>query len=223
VYVPDHSAPEMPKNVKGTAESGRISLAWIANTEKDLAGYRIYRGLVDDDENNMLLLNVTPQTATTYVDTFPKHAKTKFIYKVSALDKAFNESPKAVSWLTLPDIVPPVAPVLNSANINGNEVELQWGMVVSDAILGYDVYRVFGDKKEKLTQILASGNHFTDKTLTQKGLYEYYVQAIDSAKLESKPSNKMYVNTSQDKEIQFVKLALTQDAKTKKYKSNCSA
>jgi hypothetical protein len=94
--------PKCPKNVKGTAESGRISLAWIANTEKDLAGYRIYRGLVDDDENNMLLLNVTPQTATTYVDTFPKHAKTKFIYKVSALDKAFNESPKAVSGLLYP-------------------------------------------------------------------------------------------------------------------------
>ena len=216
VYVPDHSAPEMPKNVKGTTESGRISLSWTANTEKDLAGYRIYRGLVDDDENNMLLLNVTPQTATTYVDTFPKKAKTKFIYKVSALDKAFNESPKAVSWLTLPDIVPPVAPVLNAANINGNEVELQWSMVVSDAILGYDVYRVFGEKREKLTQIPTIANTFTDKTLTQKGLYEYYVQAIDSAKLESRPSNKLYVNTSQDKEIQFVKLALTQDAKTKK-------
>lgn len=216
VYVPDHSAPETPKNVKGTTESGRISLSWAANTEKDLAGYRIYRGLVDDDENNMLLLNVTPQTATTYVDTFPKKAKTKFIYKVSALDKAFNESPKAVSWLTLPDIVPPVAPVLNVAKINGNEVELQWGAIVSDAILGYDVYRVFGDKKEKLTQVPTSEITFTDKTLAQKGLYEYYVQAIDSAKLESKPSNKMYVNTSQDKEIRFVKLSLTQDVKTKK-------
>jgi fibronectin type 3 domain-containing protein len=216
VYVPDHSAPEMPKNVKGTTESGKISLSWTANTEKDLAGYRIYRGLRDDDENNMLLLNVTPQTATTFIDTFPKKAKTKFIYKVSAMDKAFNESPKAVSWLTLPDVVPPVAPVLNSAKMNGNDVELQWGMVVSDAIMGYDVYRVYGDKKEKLTQILAKENTFTDKTATQKGLYEYYVQAVDSAKLESKPSNKMYVNTSQDKEIQFVKLSLTQDAKTKK-------
>lgn len=216
VYVPDHSAPEMPKNVKGTTESGKITLSWTANAEKDLAGYRIYRGLKDDDENNMLLLNVTPQTATTYTDTFPKKAKTKFIYKVSALDKAFNESPKAVSWLTLPDVIPPVAPVLHSGNLNGKDVELQWGIVVSDAIMGYDVYRVFGDKKEKLNQSYVKESSFTDKTATQKGLYEYFVQAVDSAKLESKASNKKYVNTSQNAAITFVKLALTQEARTKK-------
>jgi len=216
IYVPDHQAPEMPKNVKGVAESGKISLSWSANSEKDLAGYRIYRGLIDDDENNMLLLNVTPQMAMTYIDTFPKHAKTKFIYKISALDKAFNESPKAVSWLTLPDIVPPVAPVLNSATAGVNEVELKWGIVVSDAIMGYDVYRIFGDKKEKLNAQAIKENAFTDKSATQKGLYEYFVQAVDSAKLESKPSNKMYVNTLQAKEMQDIKIGLSQDVQTKK-------
>jgi hypothetical protein len=65
-------------------------------------------------------------------------------------------------------VVPPVAPVLNSAKLNGNDVELQWGMVVSDAIMGYDVYRVYGDKKEKLTQILAKENRLPTRLLRKK-------------------------------------------------------
>ena len=216
VYVPDHSAPEMPKSLLSKAESGKISLSWQANIEKDLAGYRIYRGLKDDDENSMLLLNVTPQMAITFIDTFPKKAKTKFIYKVSAIDKAFNESPKASATVALPDVVPPLAPVLKQAVLNGNEVELKWGLVVTDAILGYDVYRSYGDKKTKVNAIYITEGNFTDKTITQKGLYQYYVQAVDSARLESKPSNSIYINTSLNKEMAHIKLMLNQDVKTKK-------
>ena len=216
VYVPDHSAPEMPKSLVSKSESGKIALSWLANKEKDLAGYRIYRGLNDDDENSMLLLNVTPQMATTFIDTFPKKAKTKFIYKVSAMDKAFNESPKANAIVELPDVVPPLAPVLNQAVLNGNEVQLKWGLVVSDAILGYDVYRIHAEKKIKVNATPIAEGNFTDKTISEKGLYQYFVQAVDSARLESKPSNSVYINTSQNKEMGSVKLLLNQDVKTKK-------
>lgn len=215
VFVPDHNPPAMPQSVKAQSESGKIALSWKANTEKDLAGYRIYRGLKDDDENSMLLLNVKPQTATTFIDTFPKKAKTKFIYKVTALDKAFNESAKASAWVTLPDIVPPSAPVLQEPIQNGNDIELKWGLVTTDAILGYDVYRIFEDKKVKVNDAKIIVGNFADKALVKKGLYQYYVQAIDSAGLESKPSNSVYTNTSGSK-AGTVKLMVMQEARTKK-------
>jgi fibronectin type 3 domain-containing protein len=215
VFVPDNQAPEIPKSFVFKSESGKISLSWTANNEKDLAGYRIYRGLADDDQNSMLLLNVTPQMATTYIDTFPKKAKTKFIYKVSALDKAFNESPKASAWIQLPDIEPPAAPVLMEPTLSGNEISLQWSAVLTDAVAGYDVYRVIDGNKTKINTAKITGVNFTDKGPAQKGLYQYYVTAIDSANLESRPSNKVYINTAAGK-INDVKLLLAQDARTKK-------
>ncbi|MFT3795005.1 fibronectin type III domain-containing protein [Flavobacterium sp.] len=215
IFVPDHEAPEMPKSLTSRSESGKITMSWAANSEKDLAGYRIYRGLKDDDENSMLLLNVKPQTATTFIDTFPKKAKTKFIYKVTAIDKAFNESPKASAWVQLPDIVAPDAPVLQEPILNGTEITLNWDLVVTDAIAGYDVYRIFDGQKAKVTPAKVTVGNFIDKTATRKGLYQYYVQAIDSASLESKPSNSVYINTSASK-TSGVQLMLSQDARTKK-------
>jgi fibronectin type 3 domain-containing protein len=215
VFVPDNQAPEMPKSFVSKSESGKVSLTWTANAEKDLAGYRVYRGLVDDDANSMLLLNVTPQMATTFIDTFPKKAKTKFIYKVSALDKSFNESPKASAWIQLPDIVPPAAPVLMELVLNGTEISLQWSLVMTDAIAGYDVYRIIDGNKTKINDAKISVATFTDKALAKKGLYQYYVTAIDSASLESKPSNKVHINTAAGK-ITDIKLMLNQDSKSKK-------
>lgn len=214
VFVPDNQAPETPKSLVSKPESGKISLSWSANTEKDLAGYRIYRGLADDDQNSMLLLNVTPQTATTFLDTFPKKAQTKFIYKVSALDQSFNESAKASAWVQLPDITPPAAPVLMEPKLSGDEVSLQWSEIVTDAIAGYDVYRVIDGNKTKINSAKVTTTTFSEKS-ARKGLQQYYVTAIDSAGLESKPSNNVYTNTGAGK-ISDVKLMLSQDSKTRK-------
>lgn len=215
VFVPDHVAPEMPKSFAAKSESGKIALSWAANQEKDLAGYRIYRGLKDDDENSMLLLNVNPQVATTFIDTFPKKAKTKFLYKIAAVDKSFNQSPKATAWVTLPDIVPPNAPVLQEPVKNGNDVELKWGLVMADAIMGYDVYRIDEGRKTKLNDAKITAGSYIDKGLPKKGLYQYYVQAVDSARLESKPSNSVYINTAPS-EGGGLKLMAMQEMRTKK-------
>lgn len=215
VFVPDHMAPNMPKSFTATSESGKITLSWAANAEKDLAGYRIYRGLKDDDENSMLLLNVNPQVATTFIDTFPKKAKTKFLYKIAAIDKSFNQSPKAAAWVTLPDIVPPNAPVLQQPVKNGDDIQLKWEPVVGDAILGYEVYRIDEGRKTKLNDTKITAGMYTDKGLPKKGLYQYYVQAVDSARLESKPSNSVYINTAPS-EGGGLKLMAMQDMRTKK-------
>lgn len=215
IFIPDHVAPEMPKSLTTRIESGKISLIWQSNTEKDLLGYRIYRGLKDDDENSMLLLNVKPQTATTFIDTFPKKASTKFIYKVAALDQSFNESKKASVWAQLPDIIPPTAPFLRTAMLKENTVQLQWDEVKTDAILGYNVYRIYENEKTKVNATYITTGNYTDSSALKKGIYEYYIQAIDSAKLESKPSNRLFVNTISS-EGRIVRLNASQDLSSKK-------
>jgi fibronectin type 3 domain-containing protein len=216
VFIPDHLAPAEPKSFVGKTESGKISLSWQSNTEKDLIGYRIYRGLKDNDENSMLLLNVKPQMATTFIDTFPKKASTKFIYKLTAIDQSFNESKKATLWVQLPDLIPPAAPFFKSATLKDNAVALQWELVRTDAILGYNIYRTNGEKSTKVNTNYITTDNFSDNTLLKKGMYEYYIQAIDSAQLESKPSNRIVINTSASLSNAQIKLKISQELSSKK-------
>ncbi len=215
-FIPDHQAPDMPKSVTPKSESGKITLMWIANTEKDLLGYRIYRGLKNDDENSMLLLNVEPIKSISFIDKFPEKASAKFIYKVSAIDQSFNESKKAEVWVQLPDVVPPNAPFLDSAVLRDNKVDLKWNLIPNDAIMSYDVYRVFENKKEKLNLNAIIQDSFTDDKLGKKGMYQYFIQAVDSAKLASAPSNSLYVSSVSNNAKGEVKLLAKQDVRTKK-------
>lgn len=213
VFVPDQSAPAKPENLVGKSEVGKITLTWKANTEKDLAGYRIYRGLKDDEENDMLLLNVTPQMETSFVDTFNEKAGTKFLYKIVALDHSFNESEKAMAWIQLPDVIPPAAPFLREATYSNKQAKLQWDAVLTDAILGYDIYRMVEDKETKLNTSPIRELTYTDNTL-EKGIYTYYIKAIDSAKLVSKASNKQVITTSSAENN--LSIVLSQEIRSKK-------
>ena len=98
--------------------------------------------------------------------------------------------------------------------LSGDEVSLQWSEIVTDAIAGYDVYRVIDGNKTKINSAKVTTTTFSEKS-ARKGLQQYYVTAIDSAGLESKPSNNVYTNTGAGK-ISDVKLMLSQDSKTRK-------
>ncbi|VXB22520.1 Fibronectin type 3 domain-containing protein [Flavobacterium sp. 9AF] len=194
VFVPDTQAPLQPVDLVAQSEVGKITLSWRPNPEKDLAGYRIYRGLIDDDENNMTLLNVEPQVKTLFVDTFNEKAGTKFIYKVVAVDRSFNQSEKAVIWVQLPDVIPPVAPFLSDIKTEKNQVILNWNPVLDDAIQGYEVYRIIEEKEEKISRDLISQNSFIDE-INYNGIIAYYVKAVDSSQLRSNASNKIAIVT----------------------------
>ncbi|MCL9804934.1 hypothetical protein NAT51_05360 [Flavobacterium amniphilum] len=214
VFVPDHNAPAMPKEVTSKSEPGKITLSWRSNSEKDLAGYRIYRGLKDDDENEMLLLNVNPQIQTAFVDTFNDKAGTKFVYKITAMDKSFNESPQAVVWVQLPDVVAPQAPFLHEAKFENGQLNLKWNAVHTDAILGYDVYQVYEGREMKLNTEPVKEVSFSS-VIRERGQLEYYIKAIDSAKLVSKASNKLAVATAEGR-METIRLSASQDVASKK-------
>jgi uncharacterized protein len=209
VFVPDGKAPQKPTNLEAKVEVGKIVLTWKASTDSDLAGYRIFRGLQDDDDNAMLLLNVSPQVETTFTDLFPPKEGTKYIYKVIAIDKAFNESEKAVVWAQLPDTVPPTAPLLKEAIFINNQVRLQWTSIENDAILSYAVYRKHEGKEEKITKDNFTELTFVDANVAKTGMYEYYLKATDSARLESVSSNKIMVSTG-EKKIEPITLVIDQ-------------
>jgi hypothetical protein len=82
--------------------------------------------------------------------------------------------------------------------------------------MSYDVYRIFENKKEKLNLNALIQDSFTDDKLGKKGMYQYFIQAVDSAKLASQPSNSLYVSSVSSNAKSEVKLIAKQDIRTKK-------
>ena len=82
-------------------------LTWTANTEPDLAGYKIYRSLA----TGPLTLLTSVGLVTTYTDATVPNVDETVGYALTAIDTAGNESPKSVIVTKVFNVVPPQAPV----------------------------------------------------------------------------------------------------------------
>jgi hypothetical protein len=89
-YSVDNLPPSTPAPFSGTYASGSTALHWNANTESDLANYRVYRGSTAGFVPGSGNLIASPAD-TGYADPGSTH----FFYKLSAVDVHGNESPFA--------------------------------------------------------------------------------------------------------------------------------
>ena len=88
VTLADTFPPAAPKGLQGVATEGVIDLIWDANTETDLDGYILLRGVAPGGE----LAPITPAAIreTSFQDRVP--GGVRYIYAVKAVDKAGNAS-----------------------------------------------------------------------------------------------------------------------------------
>lgn len=191
--VHDIVPPLKPSGLTARADTGKIHLNWQMNTEADLMGYRIFRTINKDDKNNFVLLNSEPLKVNFFTDHLPENAKNKFLYKVIAIDSSYNKSEysEPVS-VRMPDIIPPVKPLLKRVNNMGNSIVIAWVSNKDADLEGYDLYRSsdrsgFLKINEKLIPL--SESSFTDRTVESAAHYFYYLIAVDSAGNASQRSN----------------------------------
>ncbi len=85
----DRFPPAAPKGLNAVATEGAINLIWEANTEPDLAGYFVSRGVAGSD----MLLRITSQPITDASFFDNVRPGVKYVYAVEAVDKAGNVSP----------------------------------------------------------------------------------------------------------------------------------
>lgn len=97
----DTTAPAKPAGFTGTASDGRADLSWTANTESDLAGYRLRRDTVKIAEPG--------KTSTAYADTTVTNGTT-YAYELAAVDNAGNVSAWAGPLSLKPSAPPPPEP-----------------------------------------------------------------------------------------------------------------
>lgn len=188
----DSIPPEAPIELKGTIDkTGLVKLSWKANIEKDLAGYRVYRGNAVNGEFSQITRKAVKINA--FTDTIELKTLTKSIfYKLVAVDKRYNPSEFSLPLkLKRPDVVPPMPPSLYDVQSKANGIYLAWHNSASSDVVSHEVYRTpVGELNWKpIASFVDSTQTFTDLTAELKQTYIYKIRAFDDAKLtsDSKP------------------------------------
>ncbi|WP_036196277.1 malectin domain-containing carbohydrate-binding protein [Nocardioides aequoreus] len=186
VEVADSDSPAAPSGLEAEAGDEENVLSWSANTEPDLAGYRVYGAKGDTVTTTAAnrLSPATPQAARTFTHDGLTNGDT-WSYVVTAVDAKGNESVASATVSAKPGDSTPPAPVTALEATAGDAlVELTWTASTSDDVATYFVYR--GTSADiTMTTPLAEVDHptatYTDTTVTNGTEYFYRVVAVDES------------------------------------------
>ncbi|MBZ4043846.1 fibronectin type III domain-containing protein [Flavobacterium hibisci] len=187
----DSIPPSKPIGLKGVIDSlGIVKLTWTANKEKDLLGYRIYKGNTPHEE--FAQITVSPHESITYDDKVQiKNLNPKVYYKIIAVDNRYNMSDfSEVLIIKKPDVIPPTSPIFSDFEIKEGAVFLEWVNSQSEDVVSHQLYRKENDQKD-WALILDTKNKeekFQDKTVVEGNTYRYAIFAKDESNLTSKAS-----------------------------------
>lgn len=214
----DSVPPTKPKGLTGKVDSlGVVTLSWTANTEKDILGYRVFRGNNKDEEYSQI--TVSPHQGIMFYDSVSvKNLNSKVYYQIIAVDQRFNMSePSEILELKKPDFIKPTQPVFKSYKIKEGKVHLTWANSSSEDVVKHEIYRKAQDSVDwvlvktissmqstakLLTEPLPTDQlpteplptaHWTDENINEGKQYSYTIIAIDDSKLESDPAPPLTV------------------------------
>ena len=186
-----------PVNVKAEAKPSGVTLSWVApgksvsgESGPVISGYHIYRTAPGTDPGELPVpINGAPIKGTTYEDT-PAYGEHE--YRVAAVattgPPAIQSDLSAPVRVTFKDLVPPPVPTSLTALVETKLVRLLWDPVNATDLVGYNVYRIEGRYRLKLTPTPTKDTNFLDISIDIGIFYTYEVTAVDASGNESVPS-----------------------------------
>jgi hypothetical protein len=116
-YTYQDLAPLAPRNLSGVVDTNRILVKWNRNTEADTAYYKVYRDTVSGFAiDSTKLVSASADTLFIHPNL---HNVTKYVYKITCVDKQGNESKPSVEL------------VVNITSVSTND----YPMTISDYVL----------------------------------------------------------------------------------------
>lgn len=187
----DSIPPSKPIELKGVIDSlGVVKISWAPNKEKDLMGYRIYRGNTAEEEFSQL--TVSPSEPNTYEDkVIIKSLNSKVYYRVIAVDHHYNMSPFSETLIIKkPDVIPPTSPVFTKYEIKDGAVFLEWVNSQSEDVASHQLYRKENEQEkwELILNDVTKLESFQDKKTNEGATYRYAIFAKDESGLVSNPT-----------------------------------
>lgn len=180
--------PVKPAGLDGTSgEVKQTSLKWAANPEKDIKEYLIHRSTSPD--KGFSSAGGTKETSFT-AGKLEDGATYYFRVTAKDTDGLESEPSDTISITTKPL---PAAPGSPAATLDQSGIGLSWSPSPTGDVVKYNVY-----KKGFLGGSVAgtvTGTSFTAKDIKPDSSYSFYVTAIDSTGLESKPSPVVEIKT----------------------------
>lgn len=181
----DETPPAKVGGVRTFPERGKITVAWDAVPDTDVARYVLFRS---SDKNPEWIRVSDGLTETRYVDALAESLEETFRYRVRAIDASDNEGPDSdVVQARLPDVTPPPAPILTRVVGESGGMKVKWQVRGADVV---GVYIERADKPEgpwrRLNPEPIKGDEYKDET--DRAAW-YTVLAVDDAGNVSERSN----------------------------------
>jgi len=191
VQLADSIPPAAPQQLLAKIDTtGVVRLSWLANTESDLFGYRVFRSNFENSEYSQV--TVSPTKTTDFKDSINLKTLTKKIYyKIAAVDKRFNTSEfSTVVSILKPDVVPPVPPVFKSARSLTDGVELIWFPSSSDDVEQNLLFRKHKYSRDwnMIAKFPKDTVSYKDKIEDPRNEYQYRLVSLDDSGNRSLPS-----------------------------------
>jgi hypothetical protein len=208
----DSIPPSQPEFESYLVNDSTLTLQWKANSEKDLAGYRIYKSHYKNQEPSLVreLKNLDTELRLVEKQDFINNGR--FFYLV-AVDKVGNSSKLSDAFkVKLKDKIPPSLPVITSIDQNNTEIELSWTPSSSADVKEYLVYRKQSNHHNyKLVGVAdCFQKSFTDEEFFKSNQdLAYRLVVIDSSGNENytKPYSLKYVKRRIEAPEYFIDIA----------------
>jgi prepilin-type N-terminal cleavage/methylation domain-containing protein len=183
-------APQAPTGLVAGRNGAAVEAEWNANPERDIVGYRVYRGLLP----GVWLQQACPLTTqTSCVDASPPGLSllTSLFYGVAAVDRDptgnLREGPKSTALnVNFLNSAPGAPSGLSALWAAGGAITLTWTPSAGDPNLGDSVhfYRIYRDGVRYDRTALGTDTTWTD-TGVGSGSHTYQVTAVDTHLAES--------------------------------------
>lgn len=194
--VADIIPPPVPQYFDVMPDTGKFVMRWQSVKAKDLKGYIVMRSLADEDNSDNIWMPASEIVDTNYfAEPMAENVRAPFVYRVHSVDSLLNRSEPSKEVVgQLPDVNPPVAPMIKSVDEEDNALRIVWAENREKDLKGYHIYkRQQGDTTDyqRLNGLMVPKDisAYTDKEAERGQSYEYYVLAVDYADLVSPKSN----------------------------------
>jgi chitodextrinase len=161
-----------------TAFAGDATLTWDANTESDLAGYRVYFGTASRTYGPSINVGKT----TSY--TLTGLGNQTYFFAVTAYDTTGTESTfsaEVSKTITTPDTVAPVLSSINASSVTDISAVITWGTnEPTDTQVQYGTTTAYGSSTTRVTTLVTVHSQ-TLTGLLPGTLYHYRVLSRDAA------------------------------------------